>query len=63
MKIKITKNSFTEFPYGNLSKENRAFLNGCNAGDVFEGAVRHNMNFYKLPNGHLVHIYNAAELE
>lgn len=67
MKIQLS-NSRTigeSFPYGNYSKENRAFLQNAlaqNPEQIYDDVVRHNINYYKLQDGNLVHIYNALEV-
>lgn len=59
--IKICKSmSGTAFPYGHLSKENAEFV-GDAVGLVFP-ATREGMNYYRLPNNMLVHVYNAFEI-
>lgn len=45
------------FGFGRYSKENRDFLRQ-NDGQEFD-VVRHNMNYYRLPNNYLVHIYET----
>lgn len=61
MKIKITTSSSgLKFPYGFTGKENQEFVRDS-VGQVFE-AERVNMNYYRLANGVLVHIYNAMEV-
>ena len=61
MKIKIVHYfSDTKFPYGFLDLENKSFITE-NVGNVFDGE-RVNMNYYRLANGMLVHIYNGFEL-
>lgn len=52
--------SGTSFPYGTLSDENRRFI-AESVGMEFR-AIRNNMNYYRLPNDMLVHVYNAFEL-
>jgi len=67
MKIKLS-NSCTiggGFPYGNYSKENLAFLQNAlaqNPKEIYDNVVRHNINYYKLQDGNLIHIYNALEV-
>jgi len=60
--IKIVKTcTGNKFPYGNLGKENDEFVTQF-LGSIFP-AVRSNMNYYKLPNGMLVHVYNSFEVK
>lgn len=62
MKIRITKSSSGfKFPYGPMTEANRQFLIDF-LGEEFT-AERINMNYYKLKNGMLVHIYNAHEIK
>lgn len=66
MKIQLS-NSCTigDFPYGRYSNENRAFLQNAlaqNPEQIYDDVVRHNINYYKLQDGNLVHIYNALEV-
>lgn len=49
-----------EFPYGHLKGAEAMFITN-NVGNTFK-AKRYNMNYYKLDNGFMVHIYNAMEL-
>lgn len=65
MKIKMKVIAPTEMfnlnwaPY---SKANRAFLQRFpNA--VFNRCVKYNMNYYRLPNGFLVHVYHCYEVK
>jgi len=61
VQIKITKSlSGTAFPYGILTKTNKEFIT-MSVGKVFP-AIRNGMNYFKLPNGMLVHVYNTFEL-
>lgn len=65
MKIKLRKISQTDklnLDWAHYSKENREFLRRFpNA--VFNRCVKHNMNYYRLPNGFLVHVYHCYEVE
>lgn len=45
------------FGYGHYGKDNREWLQS-NVNGVYD-ATRHNINYYKLPNGYLVHIYEC----
>ena len=61
VKIRITSSTDgMQFPYGCLSQENKQFVKDF-IGEEFQ-AVRFHMNYYKLKNGMLVHIYNAFEI-
>jgi hypothetical protein len=40
-----------------ISEENEEFIRK-HEGSVFR-AVRHNMNYYRFDNGHLIHIYDT----
>lgn len=58
--IRITKSvSGISFPYGILSDDNKRFVEDFV--DVVFPAEQVNMNYYKLRNGMLVHVYNAFE--
>ena len=61
-KIKIVRSGsdFT-FPYGLLHDAERKFIKEHD-GEVFT-ATRHNMNYYKLENGMLVHVYNTVRVD
>lgn len=64
MKIKMRKlapNERCNLDWAHYSKENRAFLKRFpNA--VFNRCTKHNMNYYRLPNGFLVHVYHCYEV-
>jgi hypothetical protein len=45
------------FGYGHYTADNKAFLL-ANINKEFD-CTRHNMNYYKLPNGGLVHLYEC----
>ena len=61
VRIRITGSTAgMAFPYGQLSAENSSFIKDF-IGEEFT-AVRANMNYYRLKNGYLVHIYNAFEI-
>lgn len=47
-----------KFPYGQIHGANAQFLKDF-LGEEFT-AVRANMNYYRLKNGYLVHIYNTS---
>lgn len=65
IKLKASVNSPTEkfnLGWAPYSKNNRAFLQRFpNA--VFHRCVKHNMNYYRLPNGFLVHVYHCYEVD
>ena len=63
MKIRLNPNCSMgdNFSFGNYSKENRAFLRAFPTA-VVRNCTRHNMNYYKMGNGFLVHVYNAYEI-
>ena len=62
MKIKINKdNLIGSFPYGKLSMKNKNFIIDF-IGHVFEANL-HNMNYYKINNGMLIHVYDATKIE
>lgn len=65
MKLKMKVIPPTEkfnLDWAHYSKENREFLRLVpNA--VFDCCVIHNMNYYRLPNGFLVHVYHCYEVE
>lgn len=48
------------FGYGHYMADNREWLK-ANVNKVFD-CSRHNMNYYKLPNGFLVHIYECRPI-
>lgn len=48
------------FGYGHYTNDNREFLK-ANVNGVFD-CVRHNINYFKLPNGFLVHIYECRDI-
>lgn len=50
------------FSFGMYTKENREFLQKCGTGTKFKNVIDHNMNYYKLQNGYIVHKYNAFEI-
>lgn len=59
--IRITKSiSGCQFPYGHLSEGNIEFIKAA-VGMVLP-AEHAGMNYYKLPNKMLVHIYNAVDV-
>lgn len=45
------------FGYGHYMPDNREFLQ-ANIGKEFD-CIRHNINYFKLPNGCLVHLYEC----
>ena len=61
MKLKMRAGAQTDkfnIDWAHYSKDNRAFLRRFpNA--VFNRCTQHNMNYYKLPNGFLVHVYHC----
>ena len=63
MKIRFTKgagNGPDNKCYGFVDKEFVRGMVDMNA--EVDGAEKHNMNYYILPNGKLVHVYNVFEL-
>lgn len=61
VQIKIVKSSpGLKFPYGLLDKTDAEFVTDS-VGKVFT-AERVHMNAYKTTCGHMVHIYNALEV-
>jgi hypothetical protein len=62
VRIKLKSNTVTTagFRYGHYSNDNRSYLLE-NDGKEFD-AIRWNMNYYQLPNGCTVHIYECDEL-
>lgn len=48
------------FGYGHYSRDNREYLQ-ANIGNEFD-CIRHNINYYRLPNGYLVHIYECRDI-
>jgi hypothetical protein len=58
--IKITDSSIG-FPFGTMSDENRKFV-AESLGKVFKARL-HNVNYYRLESGMLVHVYNAKEVQ
>lgn len=62
MKIKISnrRTGNQTFPYGHYTTDELEFVKAFE-GEVFE-AERINMNYYKLKNGFMVHVYDALEL-
>lgn len=65
MKIKLKADSSMgkNFSFGMYTRENREFLQAYGDGVVFNGVTDHNMNYYKLHNGYIVHKYNAFTIE
>jgi len=59
IKIKLTKTPDGQI-YGNYTPENKKWIDD-NLGLVFV-AKRHNINYYILDNGFLVHIYNTTKI-
>lgn len=50
------------FDWAHYSKDNRAFLRAFPKA-VFHRCTPHNMNYIKLPNGFLVHVYHCYEVK
>lgn len=60
IKLKSNTVSTAGFRYGTYSNDNRSYLLEHD-GKEFD-AIRHNMNYYTLPNGFFVHIYECTDL-
>lgn len=60
IKLKSDTHSTSGFRYGIYSESNRAYLLEHD-GKEFD-ATRHNMNYFVLPNGYPVHVYECQEL-
>lgn len=60
VKVRITKSTAVDFPYGQISKANKEFIEKS-IGMEFVAELR-NQNYYELSNGMMVHIYNAVEV-
>jgi len=63
IKLKSSCAMGDNFSFGMYTKENLQFLQACGDGTVLQNVTDHNMNYYKLHNGFLVHKYNAYELK
>lgn len=60
IKLKSDTPSTSGFRYGRYSVDNLSYLLE-NDGKEFD-AVRHNINYYSLPNGCFVHIFECIEV-
>lgn len=60
IKLKGDTHSTSGFRFGAYSEAGRAYLI-ANDGKEFD-ATRHNMNYFTLPNGYPVHVYECQEL-
>lgn len=60
IKLKSDTPSTSGFRYGRYSVDNLSYLLE-NDGKEFD-AIRHNINYYSLPNGCFVHIFECTEV-